>query len=648
MNLTDENRTLTICQATQHAMLIPWGRFARHLKLSERLRAGLTRRRHQDAAPGADLVLEFGLASLAGYGYLQDLNLGPHPLAKDQAVEDAWDIQFRHYTTVSRFLYELDEADVAQVQAELEAVIQPYIRRAVHQVLCHQESLTLCGDLTGRPVSAYSATYPPDAVFGYMANQLRKGHQAVLVTLKGFPTEGRQRRVPLAAFHHSGDTVSSSCLRELVAAAESRLGCRPRRRTDLLGQRIEAVEAKIAQRQGWRQAQRAIIRQQIERQVRLGQQLQALKPHLAELEAQYEGKPLRPNSKLAQARHRKASWERQLQSALEQEGRARGALRQHQQRLQTLRAEREALLNWLGQLEVDNATQPNPVRIRWLLDGGFGDAANVTYLIEMGYDLYTMAHNGQTSLALLQEVPDDARWTLAGARTQALDMDRQKLGNCPYPVRLTLLRWSVGDTLKHSTLISFSEAEALPTADLFPTYHQRQDVEAGIKQGKSTFSFTKLRVRSPAGLRLLGQFALVFWPNFVPWAAEWLAVQVRDEQDRFAQTLHRVRTQVRIAANTPAVVLTNATGQLLEFDADGPYAGVQIRLDGPFVYQFPMPLFQTWQQLWPLSSESVKEQVSAMMADNNSPSLVEALFAPPGVRLPQKVPKIEVLERLAL
>jgi hypothetical protein len=56
--------------------------------------------------------------------------------------------------------------------------MQPYIRRAAHEVLCQQEYLTLCGDLTGRPVSAYSSTYPPDAVFGYMANQLEKGHQA--------------------------------------------------------------------------------------------------------------------------------------------------------------------------------------------------------------------------------------------------------------------------------------------------------------------------------------------------------------------------------------------------------------------------------------------------------------------------------------
>ena len=33
------------------------------------------------------------------------------------------------------------------------------------------------------------------------------------------------------------------------------------------------------------------------------------------------------------------------------------------------------------------------------------------------------------------------------------------------------------------------------------------------------------------------------------------------------------------------------------------YGGVRIRLDGPFVYHFPMSLFQTWEQLWAVSFE---------------------------------------------
>jgi len=85
--------------------------------------------------------------------------------------------------------------------------------------------------------------------------------------------------------------------------------------------------------------------------------------------------------------------------------------------------------------------------------------------------------------------------------------------------------------------------------ELFPTYHQHQDVETGIKQDKGTFSFTKLPVRSPAGIRLLGQCALIFWPNFVRWTAEWLSVQVLKAKDRFKQVLPQARTQVRVAAS---------------------------------------------------------------------------------------------------
>jgi hypothetical protein len=43
----------------------------------------------------------------------------------------------------------------------------------------------------------------------------------------------------LSAQHHPGDTVSAPCLLDLVQAAERRLGCHPRRRTELIQQRIQ-------------------------------------------------------------------------------------------------------------------------------------------------------------------------------------------------------------------------------------------------------------------------------------------------------------------------------------------------------------------------------------------------------------------------
>ena len=96
------------------------------------------------------------------------------------------------------------------------------------------------------------------------------------------------------------------------------------------------------------------------------------------------------------------------------------------------------------------------------------------------------------------------------------------------------------------------------------------------------------------------------------------------------------------------VLYDPAVHEKIEFDTNGPYAGAQIRLDGSFAYQFPMPLFQTGEQLWPVSSVSVKEQVSAIVADKSSQSLVDALFARSSVKLPENVPKIQLLERLPL
>ena len=634
MTLTTEDDLDVVWQLTQHAMLVAWGRFARHLQVSERLREAVKIKRHQDATPAGDLILEFGLAALAGYDHIQDLNLGGHPLVGDQAVADAWDIEFRHYTTVSRLLYELDDKTVKQIEAELEAMMRPYVCQAVTEVLCRQDYLTLCGDLTGRPVSAYSVTYPPDTLFGYMANQLCKGHQAALVTLKG-----EQHRVHILASHHAGNTVSGACLQAMVTETERRLGCRPRRRTELVRDQIAALEAKIKHKMSWCEKQQGVIRQQIARQIRLGDQLGNLRTEISLLQQHYQDRVVRPYSALAQAQQRKASKQGQLLSALDQEAQARQALARHQQHLEALQKDREVLIQRLAQLEVQNANLPNPVRMRWLLDGGFGDGTNVTHLIEMGYDLYTIAHNGKTTQALLKEVPAQAAWTKVGSRTEALDMSRQQLGQCPYPVRLTLLRWSADDTFRYSTLISFSQTDQLPLTDLFPTYHQRQDVEAGIKQGKSTFSFTKLRVRSPAGLVLLAQFSLFFWPNFVHWAADWLADHVQSGHARLDPLWARVHTQVRIAANTPAIVLTSPKGQWLQFDADGPFASAELSLDGPFHFQLPLPLYHSWQQLWPISSSSVKEHLATIVANQDLHPVPDAPLILPFPGQPEKIPK---------
>lgn len=47
MTLTTEDDLELVWQLTHHAMLVAWGRFARHLQLSERLRTAVKLKRHQ-------------------------------------------------------------------------------------------------------------------------------------------------------------------------------------------------------------------------------------------------------------------------------------------------------------------------------------------------------------------------------------------------------------------------------------------------------------------------------------------------------------------------------------------------------------------------------------------------------------------------
>src|SRR5438105_11387383 len=100
----------------------------------------------------------------------------------------------------------------------------------------------LDGDLTGLPVSNTSQTYP-HAAFGHMDDEIRLGYQAGVVSLES-PTYGR---LWLSVAHHPGDTVSCTQAEALVLAAEARLKLGPRRRTELLRQRIHVYEQQVAQ-----------------------------------------------------------------------------------------------------------------------------------------------------------------------------------------------------------------------------------------------------------------------------------------------------------------------------------------------------------------------------------------------------------------
>ena len=89
---------------TTHAMLIPWGLFARRIGLIDELEQVPIQQRTRDHAPQSKLI-EFLVAILSGSAYLQDISRGVHPLDRDQAVADAWcQPAWADYSGVSRTL----------------------------------------------------------------------------------------------------------------------------------------------------------------------------------------------------------------------------------------------------------------------------------------------------------------------------------------------------------------------------------------------------------------------------------------------------------------------------------------------------------------------------------------------------------------
>src|SRR4030042_1796997 len=98
-------------QQTQHAFLVAWGRFAAEIGLIKAIQAVKLKQKKYTHEPQTK-VLEFLVATLAGLKQLQEISLAAHPLAKDQAVAEAWGQPgWAAYTGVSRTLSSLSWAE---------------------------------------------------------------------------------------------------------------------------------------------------------------------------------------------------------------------------------------------------------------------------------------------------------------------------------------------------------------------------------------------------------------------------------------------------------------------------------------------------------------------------------------------------------
>ena len=566
-------------QDTQHAFLVVWGWFAQHIGLIQKLQALSLKQKSYHHRPQTK-VMEFLVAILAGLEHLQDISLAAHPLDKDQAVAEAWgQPAWADYSGVSRTLSGLSWDEVKQIVQALEQVSQPFINAELKVLHAQGNRLRLDGDLTGIPVSTTSQTYP-HAAFGYMEDEIRLGYQAGVVSLES-PTYGR---LWLSVAHHPGDTVSCTQAEALVLAAEARLRLRPRRRTELLRQRIAAFEQQVAQTDKRLEAQKQAVQQANERLAWAQQQVQERQQRVDDLERDYQThqRKERPTSRLAQARSR-------LQASVQRSKSRESAWKQAQRRLDKTtahRSQQQAELATLSQrlirFEKDNDANWEPVEAEFRLDAGFGTYENVALLIEMGYEVYTKPHSHQIVTSLQRRVDDTTPWTRVGANAELIAWPTLQLKNCPYPLDVALERFYTGTTLKQGALFHFGShpvMENLP--GWFEQYNGRQTIEAGIKESKQVFSLHHLKVRCEPAIYLQEAF-VIFAANFIRWASHWLEEQAPSADNALNVQKLGIKRQVHVAAHVSAQVIQDAGGKVLKFSEQSAFACQVLRVAGDY------------------------------------------------------------------
>ncbi|MBI4734878.1 MAG: hypothetical protein HY766_02260, partial [candidate division NC10 bacterium] len=575
---------------TDHALLVLLGHYARHLGLIDQLEAVPIDQRTRTHTPQTKLI-QLLVGVLGGLDHLQDFNEAARPLVKDRAVIASWgQPAFAHYSGVSRTLEAADEQTLQAVLAVLQRVSQPFLDAEVMAILRQGRPLVVDVDLTGRPVSPTSTTYP-DADFGWMDDEVAKGYQAALTSLSGGPC----KRLLLSSQRYPGRAQSAACLQAAVRQMEQALELHPRRRTDLVQARLRALATRLDQAQAALDDARAQQRElfdQLQTARHADRLAQAEGVRLAaEFEAQ--GRPERPHSSLAKARQQVARLQKRQQrlGRLLQANAAR--LTKREQALSDLLAQQTRGLDWLAELESDNATLPNPPVMVLRIDAGFSTDDNLTWLVESGYAVYTKAHNGQTTARLHRQVTPTATWQRVGRNAEAVYLPRQQIAECPYPLETLLVRYHLPAGPSYTALLYYGEPP--PPTDLktwFGRYNARQTLEAGIKEGKGVFPMRRPWVRSPIGLQLQEHFSR-FAANFVRWATHWAKQIVREANRALQLALAEVKTLVQVVARCRVRLVHNAVGRMMIFDEHGPFAGSMLLLSGQVTYQHVLPLFKS-------------------------------------------------------
>jgi len=572
-------------QMTQHAMLVIWGIFARRIGLVSAIEAVKLKQKKRDHTPQTK-ILEFLVAILGGLPHLQDISRAAHPLDQDQIVAEAWGQDaWADYSGVSRSLTRLTAEEVADLVAALERIGQPFIDQEVALALEQTGEIVYDADLTGRPVSSTSSSYPNTA-FGHMGDTIELGYQAALVSLHS-PTYGR---LWLANELHPGDTVSMNRTQALVMAAEKRTGRRPLRRTKLLAGRLAEAQTRweaIADRvedsyQRHREAQGKLH----DARLSLGEWEREVRSLTVSYEQ--ENRSQTAHCQLTRAQRKAATYANRIPRCEEALGVAERRLARHEARYDAAQAEVDQLQTRYQQFQADNAANPNPIRATFRLDGGFTSLENIYWLIEMGYDVYTRGRFPKVRDGLSSLLTDKTDWCQVGGNAHLTAWrDTTVDGYFAYPLNVALLHYHTGDTVQRATLLHYGQTDVAADRDgWFHTYNGRQTIEAGIKEGKNVFQMHHLKVRSPEAL-LLQEHMACFAANFVRFAAAWLGHKALPTPF----STQSVKQMVRVAAHTSAWVQRQGDVWLLTFTEQSCYAGCSLRF-GAGVIQLPLPLFK--------------------------------------------------------
>lgn len=573
---------------TQHALLTAWGEFGNELGLVQGFEAlNLHQKRYQHTPQSK--VLEFLVATLAGVEHLKDISRSAHPLDQDCSLAQAWGQEvWADYSGVSRSLKSLTRDEAEQVVQVLDSTSQMFITSAMNLALLTEGRLVYDGDLTGLAVSKGSTTYPGVA-FGHMDDQIRLGYQAAVVSLRS-PQGGR---IWVSVEHHPGNLVSALAAEGMILAAEKRTGVRPRRRTELLEQRLRAVK----------QSGQTLLDKRVDRQQKVLQAQQAVddtsqalperQTQVDVLASYYQSRERaeRPTGQLASARKKLDSLQKRLERRRKGLAKAEQVLVWTDDLLKEQSAQQQCLQQRLEQFEQDNRSNPQPVSVVFRLDAGFGTYENLALLIEMGYEVYTKLQSWKVLQSLCKQVPPDAHWTDVGSQAAMWAWSQHQLETFCYPIDIGLERFTDGERVKYCAMLHFGDtlvAQDLP--HWFGFYAGRQTIEAGIKESKQVFFLHRLKVRTQIAIYLQENFVM-FAANFIRWANLWLGTSPNAQRlplERFG-----IKELVRVAAQTSAEVVWNSESKLLKFSEQSVFAGRVLFLPR-FSFQLPLPFAKSY------------------------------------------------------